>query len=132
MADTQPPAATAETFAALDAQEFAVLTTSRRDGTPVPTTVWLAHDGGRLFIQTGLNAGKIKRIRGNSAVTLAPSTRMGEVLGDAVAATARILSPEEAGVADAALARKYGARRQQVMAQMGVSELNYLEISPRA
>ena len=132
MTDTRPPAATAETLASLDAQEFALLTTYRRDGTPTPTTVWFAHDGGRLFIQTGLNAGKVKRIRGNSAVTLAPSTRIGEVLGDAVAATARILSPEEAGVADAALARKYGARRQQVMAQMGVSELNYLEISPRA
>ncbi len=132
MADSQPPAATAETFAALDAQEFALLTTYRRDGTPMPTTIWFAHEGGRLYFQTGLNAGKVKRIRANSAVTLAPSTRIGEVLGDAVAATARVLSPEDAGVADAVLARKYGEQRQRVMAQMGVRELDFIEISPNA
>ena len=132
MADNHIPAATAETFAALDAQEFALLTTYRRDGTPMPTTIWFAHQGGRLYFQTGLNAGKVKRIRANGAVTLAPSTRIGEVLGDAVAATARVLSAEESGVADAALARKYGEQRQRVMAQMGVRELDFIEISPNA
>jgi PPOX class probable F420-dependent enzyme len=121
--------AVADGFAALAGHEFAVLTTYRRDGAAVPTTVWFAQEGDKLFIQTGANAGKVKRIRGNASVTLAPSTRIGEVLGDVVAARAHILPPGETAVAEEALQRKYGERRRQAMAQLGNMARDYIEVS---
>lgn len=124
--------ATTHDFPTLAGHEFAVLTTYRRDGTAVPTTVWFAEAGGRLYIQTGANSGKVRRILANPAVTVAPSTRVGEVLGEATAATARLLAADEAAVAEAALERKYGERRRQVMAQMGGFERGYLEVVPTA
>ncbi len=117
--ETTPRAATAAALAALADQQFILLTTFRRSGAAVPTTVWFANAGDRLLFQTGPEAGKLKRIRANSRVTLAPSTRVGEPLGPALSARARILSGDEAAAADAALHAKYGEARTRLMGQMG-------------
>lgn len=95
----------------------------------MPTTVWFAHAGDKLYIQTGVNSGKVKRIRGNASVTLAPSTRIGEVLGDAVAARASILPAGETAVAEEALQEKYGERRRRALAQLGDFARDYVEVS---
>ena len=116
--DELPQPATHDDLAALDAQEFALLTTYRRSGVAVPTTVWFAHDDGILYIQTGPEAGKLKRIRANGEVTIAPSTRIGEPLGAAMTAHARIVGDDEAARAEAALDRKYAEGRKQLMARM--------------
>ena len=121
--------AAAEGFATLAGHEFAVLMTHRRNGAAVPTTVWFAQAGDKLYIQTGVNSGKVKRIRGNASVTLAPSTRVGELLGDAVAAQASILPAGETAVAEEALQAKYGERRRQALAQMGNFARDYIEVS---
>jgi uncharacterized protein len=131
-----PTPATAADFAALDANEFAVLTTYRRGGAAVPTTVWFAHAGGRIYVQTMPVAGKVKRIRANGRVTLAPGTRTGEPLGPALGGRARVLSGEETAVAEEALARKYNQRRAQLLAQGhqggGSTERAYIAIEPAA
>ncbi len=128
MSDKDMGAAT-KGFAALAGHEFVVLTTYRRNGAVVPTTVWFVQEGDKLYVQTGVDAGKVKRIRGNASVTIAPSTRVGEVLGDAVAAQASILPAGETAVAEEALQRKYGERRRQAMAQLGNLARDYIEIS---
>lgn len=48
MAPASPEEATGA-FAALRDEQFVVLTTFRRSGTPVPTTVWFALVGGHTF-----------------------------------------------------------------------------------
>ncbi len=62
--------------------------------------------------QTGLTtdgrSGKVKRIRSNPAVAVAPCDMRGQALGPTVQATARILSQDEGAFADHALLRKYG------------------------
>ena len=89
--------------------QFLVLTTFRRDGTPVPTTVWFAHHGDGIVIGTGASAGKVKRIRNNAEVTLAPSNYRGKLKhGSATTGQARILEGESAVTALEALASKYG------------------------
>jgi PPOX class probable F420-dependent enzyme len=118
-AATTPPPATATDLAALAEQQFILLTTFRRSGVAVPTTIWFANDGDRLFFQTGPESGKVKRIRANGQVTIAPSTRTGDLLGPAVSARARLLSGAEAEAAEAALQAKYGEARTRLMAQMG-------------
>ena len=50
-------------FDMLDGHEYMLLTTFRKDGTPVPTPVWFATDGDRLVDTTGKHSGTVKRIR---------------------------------------------------------------------
>ncbi len=89
--------------------QFVVLTTFRKDGTPVPTTVWFARHGEGIVIGTGANAGKVKRIRNNAEVTLASSNYRGKLKpGPAVVGHARILEGDHAAGALDALESKYG------------------------
>ena len=88
-------------------QKTVLLTTYRRDGTPVGTPVHSAVEGDRAFIRTWEKAGKVKRIRYNPNVELAPSTMRGKPTGPAIRARARILSGDESACAARAIARKY-------------------------
>ena len=55
------------------------LVTYRRSGAAVPTPVWVASDGTRLYVWTKDGSGKTKRIRNNPRVTLAPCDARGRV-----------------------------------------------------
>ena len=98
----------ASPFAALAGEQFIVLTTFRQNGAAVPTTVWFAERDGKLYITTGAEAGKLKRIRSNPQVLLAPSDRVGVVTGAALPALAREARPDEHAIAEEALDAKYG------------------------
>src|SRR5918995_4709724 len=92
-ADVVPASATS--FAPFARQQTVLLTTFRRDGTPVKTPVNIAVDGDRAFIRSWDTAGKVKRIRNNPEVTIAPCTTRGRPTGPAIPARARILAGEE-------------------------------------
>jgi PPOX class probable F420-dependent enzyme len=84
------------------------LTTFRKNGIPVVTTVWFALEAGKLYIWTAQDSGKVKRIRNNPLVSVAPSSHMGVTRGSAIAAVARILSPAEQGMPERLMNGKYG------------------------
>ena len=86
------------------------LTTFRKDGTPVPTPVWAAPDGDRLLVWTAPTAGKVKRLRRNERISLAPCSARGEVTGSPVEAKGRVLdpTPDEIARVRRALVTKYG------------------------
>ena len=88
-------------------QKTVLLTTYRRDGTPVGTPVNIAVDGDRAFIRTFDTAWKLKRIRNNPEVEIAPSTVGGKPTGPAIRAHARVLAGGESAYAGRAIARKY-------------------------
>jgi PPOX class probable F420-dependent enzyme len=88
-------------------QQTVLLTTYRRDGTPVGTPVNIAVEGDRAFVRTWDTAGKLKRIRNNAEVALAPSTFRGRPTGPAIRAHAKILSGPEAAHAGQMLAHKH-------------------------
>lgn len=79
-------------------QKYVLLTTYRRDGTPVGTPVNIAVEGDRAFVRTWATAWKVKRIRNNSEVEVARSTLRGKPTGPAVRAHARILDGDGVGV----------------------------------
>ncbi|MEO7123719.1 MAG: PPOX class F420-dependent oxidoreductase [Lacisediminihabitans sp.] len=74
-------------------EQFVSLTTFRKTGVRVATTVWIARDGDALLVTTPRGSGKVKRLRNNPRVELQPSSRMGTVADDApiVAGNAEIL-----------------------------------------
>ena len=84
----------------------ALLTTYKRDGTPVATPVTIAVDGDRAYVRTWDSAWKAKRMRNNPAVLVAPSTMRGRVRGEAIAARSRLLDRDEARRAAHAIARR--------------------------
>jgi uncharacterized protein len=85
----------------------ALLTTYSRDGTPVRTPVNIAVDEDRAYVRTPHRTGKVKRLRNNPKVEIAPSTLLGKPTGPNVRAQAKLLSGDEAAHASRRLARKY-------------------------
>lgn len=122
-------------FKNLDGQQYMSLTTFRKSGEGVSTPVWFAEDNGKLYMLTLHEAGKIKRIRNNAQVTVAPCTVRGEVLGESADGVARILEGDEAVRANNRLTRKYGFfKRGFDLIHRLTGNLNkrlYLEITPR-
>jgi len=82
------------------------LTTFRRDGTPVATPVWVARQADELVVYTARSSGKVKRLRNNNRVLLAPCDMRGRVNGDVVEGTARLRDDAESAIS--LLRRKYG------------------------
>ncbi len=98
---------TASDLAALRTAKTILLTTCKRDGTPVSTPVSLAFDGNRAFFRTYDAAGKTRRLRRNPEVTVAACTFRGRPAGPPLAATATLLDGQQAKIAAAALARRH-------------------------
>jgi PPOX class probable F420-dependent enzyme len=88
--------------------KYVSLTTFRKDGTPVPTPVWFAHDGDDLVIWTEARAGKVKRVRRSGAVTVASCDIRGRAQGPAVFATAAICDDDESEQVRTLIKKKYG------------------------
>jgi PPOX class probable F420-dependent enzyme len=84
----------------------ALLTTFKRDGTPVDTPVTIAVEGDHAFMRTYDRAWKAKRMRNDPSVRIAPATVGGRPRGEAVAARAVLLDGPDAEHAARAIARR--------------------------
>jgi len=69
--------------------------------------VWFGEDGDKLYVMTIGTMGKVKRIRNNPLVEVAPCTMRGKLTGDKFFAHARILPPENHAHARQIIHRKY-------------------------
>jgi PPOX class probable F420-dependent enzyme len=106
--------------AALATEPFVSITTFRRDGTPVSVPVWCAADHGALLVFSAADSWKVKRIRRDAHVRLAPCSTRGRPRGPAVDADASLVeetarskrcSPESTGGRGAATTRSWCRRR---------------------
>ncbi|PXX59335.1 hypothetical protein DFR70_112252 [Nocardia tenerifensis] len=97
------------TWNELGASKFALLTTYKKDGTPVGTPVWVAPDGDRIVVWTNPATWKVKRIRRNPEVTLQASDARGRPkAGEVFAGTATILDADGTQRVRELVSRKYG------------------------
>jgi uncharacterized protein len=97
-------------FAPVAATTYTLLTTFRRDGTPVATPVHVVTetgDGDVAYFRTWNTTGKAKRLRHTPAVLVAPSTFRGRPRGPAMRAEARLLDGEASQHAARLLAAKH-------------------------
>ena len=67
-----------------------------------------ARDGDRLLVWTTADSWKVKRIRRNAKVTVAPCSARGKIEGDAVDGIAEVLDAAGTEKARAAITSKYG------------------------
>lgn len=91
---------------------YVSLATYRRSGAAVPTPVWVASDGQRLYVWTRDDSGKVKRVRNSSRVTVAPCDARGRILEGAPAAEGRaeVLDREGLDLVRRLMGDKYGWR----------------------
>jgi PPOX class probable F420-dependent enzyme len=120
-------------FGTLRGHKYCLLISVGASGRSVPTPVWFGLADGRLYVRTLVDAGKVKRIRRDPRVRVAPSNARGKPRGALVEGRARVLDPEDEQRAEAALAANYGWGRRlyERLAARG-GEAVYLEISPIA
>jgi len=116
----------------IEAHKRALVVTYRKDGTPVPTPVWAAEGGGRLYVRSERTCGKVKRLRKDNRVLIAPCTVRGKPLGPPFEATGRLIDPHEEPYAERTLSRRYTIGRalfEWTMDRLHI-DMGYLEIVP--
>jgi hypothetical protein len=102
-------------FAAFAGHKYLNLETFKKSGDGVKTPVWFAADpsasldsrDAQLYVYTIGVSGKVKRIRNNGRVKIAPCNARGGVLGEWVDARAEIVTGEEAARGMQLLNKKY-------------------------
>ncbi len=120
----------ADDFSVLEGHKYMSLTTFRKSGKPVPTPVWFVEKNDKLCVWTQLNSGKVKRLRHNSRVTLAPCTMGGEVIGPTVEGIARLVSPQEKEEVRLLLQAKYGWMQRLFSFIHRHDDMTVVEIAP--
>jgi uncharacterized protein len=95
--------------------KYLSLETFRKTGVGVRTPVWFVQDVLHtaptttvFYIYSEADAGKVKRIRNNPKVRIAPCTMGGTVKGAWIEGRARICSTEDAAHGQQLLTHKYG------------------------
>ena len=68
------------------------LETYRKNGNPVRTPVWFLSENGALYVHTDDSTGKVKRIRRNPKVRVAPSHFRGKPKAEYIDARAELLT----------------------------------------
>jgi PPOX class probable F420-dependent enzyme len=92
-----------------DKNKYLCLATFRKTGAEVKTPVWFAAQAGKLYVFTGGDSGKVKRLRNSSRARIAPCGVRGDVRGEWRDTNARVVSDAElVKRAHAALRAKYG------------------------
>jgi PPOX class probable F420-dependent enzyme len=100
-------------FKSLTEQKYLNLETFRKNGVSIRTPVWFVNQGEILFVRTMANSGKVKRIRNNGQVNIAPCKMDGSVLGAWLPAKAHEVMDEDTGrKVDHLLDQKYGLMKK--------------------
>jgi PPOX class probable F420-dependent enzyme len=96
-------------FEALDRHRYISLATFRRGGEAVKTPVWLAKHGDRFYVFTAAGSGKVKRLKNDHRIRVAPCGPRGRLRGEWIEGRARCIEdPAIERAAYAALLAKYG------------------------
>jgi uncharacterized protein len=121
-----------EVTSALQGYRYLNLTTFRKNGTPVVTTVWFVQMDECVYLWTAKTSGKVKRIRNNSTVQIAPSTHLGRPCAPGIEGSARILPTGEQHAAEQLMIQKYGWQKRMfaLIWRLQRREHVYIEITP--
>ena len=85
---------------------------------------------GKLYFNTSATGYKVKRIRNNPEVRVAPCTTRGKPLGPPFVGRARLVPESEAPAAERAVQSNYGFGRRLYTLPAGRVETVYVEVTP--
>lgn len=92
-------------------RKYISIETFKKNGAGVKTPVWYVLHEGKFYFYTEADSWKVKRIRNNGRVRIAPCDMRGNVTGTWMEAKAQIISGEEEKTADRLLDQKYFLKR---------------------
>ena len=116
--------------AALEGRRYCTVVSFKRDGTPVATPVWFTLRDGAVLFRSLAESYKVKRIRANPEVLVAPCSRRGRPTGPPLAGRARILEPAEEPAAERAIQANFGMIRAGYEVAIRDAEASYVEVRP--
>jgi PPOX class probable F420-dependent enzyme len=100
-----------EALTRFDGEKVISLETYRRNGSPVRTPVWFLEENGILYVHTDDSTGKVKRIRRNPKVRVAPSHFRGKPKAEYIDARAELeTSPRTVAKYHSQIYKKYGVQ----------------------
>jgi len=117
----------------LHGQQYLNLETFRRSGESMKTPVWFVEDGGTLYVRTIANSGKVKRIRNNGQVNIAPCKVDGSLLGEWITARAREVTDKDTiSKVDHLLDKKYGLMKKMFALSSAIQGRKYTVLEIQA
>lgn len=107
-------------FALLAGYKYLSLETFKKTGEAIRTPIWFAADPGtpidsasaKLYVYTIGDTGKVKRIRNNGRVRVAPCDMRGKILGEWADGRATIVTGDEEAFGTQLLNKKYFPLKQ--------------------
>jgi uncharacterized protein len=118
-------------FGSLAGRSYCLVVTYKRSGEGVATPVWFGVDGhGRLYFRTYAFSAKVKRVRNDPRVRIAPCTVRGKPLGPAAEGAARVLGADEEESAEETIQSNYGLFRRIYERAAGGADVVYVEVTP--
>jgi hypothetical protein len=111
----------------IQGQKYISLTTHRLIGIGVRTPIWFGEENGKLYFMTNSKSGKVKRLRNDLKVKIAPCNIRGKVTGPDSSAIARFLHPQEFTHARALINKKYWLARMPFLWRKTDT---YIELTP--
>lgn len=97
-----------EKLAEFAGEKYVNVASYRKNGSAVYTPMWFAEDDGVLYVYSLAGAGKVKRIRNNPRIKIAPCDVRGKTKGAWVEALAQIVDASKAEYGHKLLNKKYG------------------------
>ena len=99
-------------FLEMGAAKYVALETFKKDGSTVNTPVWVVRSDNKLYVTTDAESWKVKRIKNNGRVRLAPSDARGTPKGAFVDGAASIIDhPQSVANFEPLFRRKYPMMR---------------------
>ncbi len=94
----------------LESQKYISLETYKKNNQPVRTPVWFVINNDLIYVITREDTGKVKRLKNNPQVKLAPCTFRGKPIGEWLAGNTTNVLGEESELVIKLRKKKYGFR----------------------
>ena len=114
----------------LKGHKYCLVVSYRKNGQAVPSPVWFGIADGKLYFNTSTTGYKVKRIRNNPEVRVAPCTTRGKPLGPPFVGRARLVPESEAPAAERAVQSNYGFGRRIYTLPASRVDTVYVEVTP--
>jgi len=105
--------------------DYIRLETFKKNGQAVPTPVWFIVEDDMLFVRSYANSGKVKRMRNNSYVKIAPSDALGTPHGVTIEGTAVRADGDKEIKISQLLYRKYGLKKMSFDLWGAIKQLDW-------
>jgi PPOX class probable F420-dependent enzyme len=94
--------------------KYISIETYKKNGTGVRTPVWFVIYQGLMYFRTDKKSGKVKRLKNNPHVKIAPCDIRGNITKEWLDGKAHFANSEESSIAYAMIGKKYGVRAKLV------------------